>query len=230
MLPKSVSSKPMNARATGLPVCPVVVLAKSPVAGFAKTRLIPALGPQGAAALAEQLLHHTVREAIHADLGPVDLCITPDTGHPAVTACRDALGASLSLQVEGDLGIRMAGAFARWLGAPGGVLLLGTDAPAIDALALRAAAAALRDTDAVFIPALDGGYALIGLRAAASALFDRMSWSTPRVMADTRLRLAAAGLRHTELPPVADIDEPDDMRHLPAGWLVPKTTIAVSPP
>lgn len=196
-------------------------MAKSPRAGFAKTRLIPALGPQAAAALAERLLQHTVREAVRAALGPVDLCVTPDTRHPAVVACRDALGAGLSLQIEGDLGARMAAALARWLGGAGGVLLIGTDAPAIDAAMLRSAAAALQAADAVFIPAFDGGYALIGLRTTAPTLFERMTWSTSRVMADTRVRLAAAGLHHVELAPVADIDEPDDLRHLPADWLVP---------
>lgn len=198
-------------------------MAKSPRAGFAKTRLIPALGAQGAAALAERLLQHTVREAVRAALGPVELCVTPDTRHPAVVACRDALGAGLSLQSEGDLGARMAAAFARWLGGAGagGVLLIGTDAPAIDAAMLRSAAAALQAADAVFIPAFDGGYALIGLRTAAPTLFERMTWSTSSVMADTRVRLAAAGLHHVELAPVADIDEPDDLRHLPADWLVP---------
>lgn len=203
-------------------------MAKSPRAGFAKTRLIPALGAEGAAALAERLLQHTVREAARADLGPVDLCVTPDTRHPAVVACRDALGAGLSLQGEGDLGARMAAAFARWLGGAGGVLLIGTDAPAIDAAMLRSAAAALQAADAVFIPAFDGGYALIGLRTAAPTVFERMTWSTPSVMADTRVRLAAAGLHHVELAPVADIDDPDDLRHLPADWLVPTFTAVVA--
>ena len=76
----------------------------------------------------------------------------------------------------------------------------------------------LDDADAVFVPALDGGYALIGLRCAAPTLFSGMAWSTASVMADTRERLAAAGLSHIELPPVADIDEPADLVHLPPGW------------
>jgi hypothetical protein len=96
---------------------------------------------------------------------------------------------------------------------------MGTDAPALDATVLRAAAQALRTHDAVFVPALDGGYALVGLRAAAPSLFSAMRWSTPQVMADTRARLAAAGLRHAELPALADIDEPADLQQLPPGWL-----------
>ena len=98
-------------------------------------------------------------------------------------------------------------------------LLIGTDAPALDAATLRAAAQALVDHDGVFVPALDGGYALVGQRRADARWFAGMTWSHGRVMADTRQRLRAAGSRWCELPPVADIDEPADLVHLPPGWL-----------
>ncbi len=195
----------------------VIVMAKAPVAGFAKTRLIPALGAEGAAALAATLLDAAVAQA--ARHGPVDLCCAPDTRHPAFQRLAGTHGIVLSEQGEGDLGARMARAFERHLAQHGSALMIGTDAPAIDAPMLQRAAHALSDADAVFIPALDGGYALIGLRRPAPTLFNDMVWSTDRVMAQTRERLAAAGLRHTELPPVADIDEPADLQHLPPGWL-----------
>ena len=70
----------------------------------------------------------------------------------------------------------------------------------------------------MFVPALDGGYALVGLQRAQPALFQGIAWSTPQVMAQTRARAAAAGLTWTERDPVADIDEPADLVHLPAGW------------
>jgi rSAM/selenodomain-associated transferase 1 len=129
-------------------------------------------------------------------------------------------GVRLAVQGKGDLGARMAAAFEQ-TGAEDPrtpVLLMGTDAPMLDAALLRQAAAALRTSPAVFVPALDGGYALVGLRAPAPTLFSGMVWSTSQVMADTRERLAAAGLAHTELPAVADVDEPADLVHLPAGW------------
>lgn len=198
--------------------CPVIVMAKAPLAGFAKTRLIPALGAHGAAALAECLLEYAIGHALDARLGPVDLCCAPDMRHPALARHAQWQGMALSPQGDGDLGGRMARAFKRWLAKADRVLMIGTDAPAIDAAMLRRAAEALTDTDAVFIPALDGGYALIGLRCAAPTLFNGMAWSTASVMADTRERLAAAGLSHIELPPVADIDEPADLVHLPPGW------------
>jgi hypothetical protein len=111
----------------------------------------------------------------------------------------------------------MAHAF-RATGRP--LLLIGTDMPGLDAAVLQAAAAQLSEHDAVLVPALDGGYGLVGLRqttpAALRALFEDMTWSTPTVMATTRQRLAAAGLRHAELPVLPDIDEPADLQHLPA--------------
>ena len=77
---------------------------------------------------------------------------------------------------------------------------------------------ALRTHDAVFVPALDGGYALVALRRPAPALFEDIAWSTDTVMARTRERAAAAGLSLAELAPVADIDEPADLIHLPPHW------------
>ena len=199
--------------------CTVIVMAKAPVAGFAKTRLIPALGAAGAAALAERLLDRAVAQARVAGLGPVEVCCAPDTEHPALARLASRIGARLTCQAQGDLGARMAQALEKALSVADRVLLMGTDAPALDAAMLRRAAGALDDVDAVFVPAFDGGYALVGLRRHAPSLFDNMAWSTASVMADARLRLAAAGLRHVELPPVADIDEPADLVHLPAGWL-----------
>ena len=199
--------------------CAIVVMAKAPRAGFAKTRLVPALGADGAAALAEQLLDHAVAQARAAALGPVRLCVTPDAAHPAFVRLGAAPGVELVLQGDGDLGARMHRAFVQALQPPvGRALLIGSDVPALDATVLRCAASALDEHDAVFVPALDGGYALVGLRRPCAVLFGDMIWSTATVMAHTRHRLAAAGLRHAELEPLADIDEPADMVHLPAGW------------
>lgn len=193
----------------------IVVMAKAPVAGQAKTRLAPALGAEGAARLAERMLDHAVAQARAAALGPVQVRCTPDCTHPAfLRLARD--GVSCVPQGEGDLGARMLRAFTATCGA---TLLIGTDAPAIDATLLHQAARALHGADAVFVPAFDGGYALVGLHTAVPALFHHFTWSTPEVMALTRERAAGARLRVVELPAVADIDEPGDLAHLPAGWI-----------
>ena len=196
----------------------LVVFAKAPVAGLAKTRLVPALGPAGAAALAERMLRHTLAQAVLAGIGPVELCGTPDELHPALVAAARVGNVMLTAQGGGDLGERMHRAFERALARHARALVIGTDAPALDAAVLREAAARLRHDEAVFVPALDGGYALVGLRCADARWFTGMPWSTPGVMAATRQRLRSAGVRWCELAPVADIDEPPDLVHLPFAW------------
>lgn len=197
----------------------VVVFAKAPVPGLAKTRLAPGLGEVGAAALAERMLRHALAQAVAADIGPVVLCATPDAPHPMLREMAAACGAALLAQGPGDLGARMARALRRQLRRWPRALLLGTDAPALGARQLREAARALDDHDAVFVPTHDGGYVLVGQRRPGDPrCFRGMTWSHPRVMDDTRRRLADAGLSWAELAPVADIDDPDDLASLPPEW------------
>jgi uncharacterized protein len=198
--------------------CAVVVFAKAPLPGYAKTRLIPALGAEGAARLARGLLEAALDAALDAGIGPVELCCAPDARHPAFADLARRTEATLTDQGEGDLGERMARALARSLREHAAAIVIGTDAPGLDAAYLRGAADALAQRDAVFGPALDGGYTLVGLRRPAPALFEGIDWSTAHVMAQTRARLARLGLRHAELAPLADIDEPADLHHLPAAW------------
>lgn len=195
-------------------------MAKAPVPGLAKTRLIPALGAEGAAALAARMLQHTLAEALAAGLGPVTLCAAPDAAHAAFAGVVQARQVAVVDQGDGDLGARMQRAFERALPRHAGALLVGTDAPALDAAVLQAAHRQLQDHDAVIGPAHDGGYVLIGLRRAEPRLFTGMPWSTPQVLALTRERLREAGLRWAELPPLHDVDDPADLVHLAGrGWL-----------
>ena len=199
--------------------CRIIVLAKAPVAGFAKTRLIPALGPEGAARLAARFLRETLAQALGAGLGEVELCGAPAADHSAWAGTTDAPGLRRSDQGDGDLGQRMARALARPLAEGRRALLIGTDAPALDAHYLRQTCLALDHADAVFGPAFDGGYALVGLRRPVQGLFDGMAWSTDAVMAQTRRRLTKAGASWAELPMLYDVDEPADLVHVPAAWL-----------
>jgi uncharacterized protein len=204
----------------------LALMARAPVAGQTKTRLIPHLGAEGAAALAQRLLVHAVAQAVqavqatHLGLGEVTVWATPNTDHPVFVDAQLRYGVKLAVQdPSADLGARMAHVFSTSFGqGPSPVLLMGSDIPALTAPVLRQAALALRTHDAVFVPALDGGYALVGLRAPAPSLFNSMVWSTDQVMAQTRARLQAAGLTHHELPALPDIDNPADLVHLPAGW------------
>jgi uncharacterized protein len=197
----------------------VIVMAKAPEPGQAKTRLIPALGAQGAARLAARLLERAVDAALESGIGKVVLACAPDAAHAAFAA-QARRGVALRAQGEGDLGRRMRRAFDEAFSAGAThALLIGTDVPALDAATLRRECVARAAADAVFAPAFDGGYALIGLRRVEPSLFEGLPWSSAAVMALTRERLAAAGLAHVELPAVHDIDESADLQHLPPGWL-----------
>jgi rSAM/selenodomain-associated transferase 1 len=197
----------------------LIIFAKAPVAGSAKTRLIPALGALGAAELAQRLLDHAARIGMEAGFDYCELCTTPDRSHPAFQRLATSYPLVLTAQGEGDLGERMHRALSRVLADHARVLLVGTDVPALSAAVLREAAAALDTCDAVFVPALDGGYALVGLTRAHAELFTEIPWSTPQVMQATRARARAAQVTWAELAPVADIDEPADLVHVPEGWL-----------
>lgn len=214
------------------PALRIAIMAKAPVAGLAKTRLAPALGTAGAAALAEALLRHAVAQASAAAPGQVTLWAAPDATHPVFADLARQHGVALAVQPPSpDLGARMAAVFdAGFAAATGPLLLMGSDIPALDAATLRQAAEALRQRAVVFVPALDGGYALVGQAADAearhpglrAALFESMAWSTATVMATTRARLAALGVLAAELAAVPDIDEPADLAHLPAALALPR--------
>jgi rSAM/selenodomain-associated transferase 1 len=190
----------------------VAVLAKAPVAGFAKTRLIPVLGPHGAAVLHARLLERAVTSACAAAVGPVTLWATPDERHPVFQSIAAQLGIKLARQGEGDLGARMLTAVAA---AKSPALVIGADCPVLTPHHLRVAAHILRaGDDAVVIPAEDGGYALIGLRRPERALFADMPWSTPVVMAETRRRFRELGLTWQEPVTLWDVDRPQDLQRL----------------
>ena len=120
----------------------VAILAKAPIAGFAKTRLIPVLGARGAAVLQERLVGRAVETACAAAIGPVTLWATPDESHPVFQSIGARLGITLARQADGDLGARMLAAITA---ANRCVLLIGTDCPALTLEHLRTAADVLRD-------------------------------------------------------------------------------------
>ncbi|MFZ9284398.1 MAG: TIGR04283 family arsenosugar biosynthesis glycosyltransferase [Burkholderiaceae bacterium] len=202
-----------------VPHAHVAVLAKAPVPGLAKTRLIPALGARGAARVQRRFALHTLRLAGQAAqrMGTgVQLWVAPSASLRFFRALRRSAGAGDALQWHeqpgGDLGARMAHAFATHFSAHPGLplLLIGTDCPPLAPGHLLAAAGALAQHDAVLIPAEDGGYVLIGLRRPCPAVFEGVAWSTGGVLAQTRDRLRDAGLRWHELPTLWDVDTPDD--------------------
>jgi rSAM/selenodomain-associated transferase 1 len=195
----------------------IVVFAKAPAPGLAKTRLIPALGGRGAARLAKRMLECMLQQAQAADIGPVELCVTPTIYDPDWRGYRPPPSVWVSEQGMGDLGVRMARAAARGIEQDGAVLLIGTDCPALSAQRLRDAAAALAVHDAVLHPAHDGGYPLLGLRTFHSGVFEDIPWSTSTVAALTLARMEALGWCVAVGDVLRDIDEPADLIYLPEG-------------
>ena len=197
----------------------VLVVAKAPRAGEVKTRLVPRLGVEGAAALHAQLTERSVELAARAALGPVHLYAAP-ASDTFLRECATRHGAKLFDQPPGDLGERMRAAFTQTLDNAGAAILIGTDCPPLEVRHLKAAARALvSGQDAVFAPVEDGGYALIGLRRVSSRLFDGIKWSTDQVMDETRRRLRELDWQWSELETLWDIDRPADYERLVASGI-----------
>jgi rSAM/selenodomain-associated transferase 1 len=199
------------------PAC-VLVFARYPTPGQAKTRLIPALGPEGAAQLYQGLAERMIAQVRSLQRqGAVDIVIW----HSGATA--EAMGIWLGkdltycAQPEGDLGHRLATAidwaFDQGYGA---ALVIGTDCPDLDAAILNQGLAALAaGADLVLGPAQDGGYYLLGLTAPQPTLFEGIAWSTSAVLAQTEAQAQRLQLTSAYLPTLVDIDTPEDLVHLP---------------
>ena len=198
----------------------IAIFARAPVAGEAKTRLIPRLGAEGAAALQHALIHRALATAVAAELGSVSLWCSPECEHPAFVSFSKRFGVPLYQQRGADLGARMFHAFSR-LCREREALLIGSDCPALTIAELRTAARALQEgNDAVIVPAEDGGYVLVGLRHPVASLFYGIPWGSDGVMDHTRARLRDAGLRWRELPTSWDVDRPEDLDRLRSSGLM----------
>lgn len=190
-----------------IPAPRVALFARYPEPGRAKTRLIPALGADGAAALHRRLTERAL-DAVRESGLPFEL---RHTGAPP-EGFRDWLGPDVPLaeQGEGSLGERMARAAAE---PP--VILVGSDLPDLLPRHLRAAAEALRAHPAAIGPAEDGGYYLLALRVPMPFLFEPLAWGTDAVLPATLARFAAHGVAPAVLEPLADLDRPEDLPRWP---------------
>ena len=184
----------------------IVLFTRWPEPGRAKTRLIPAIGAERAAALHRRLTELTLA-AVQASGSPFEVRVT---GAPT-EAFRDWLGpVSIVDQGAGDLGERLARA-----GPPYPTIFIGADAPDLSVELLRDAATVVMDGRATMGPAEDGGYWLLGLPRPVAGVFEGVDWSTDRVSAQTLERLRDAGISPEILPVLADCDRPEDLARWP---------------
>lgn len=188
------------------------LLARSPVPGRVKTRLIPALGAEGACDLQRLLLERALQlPAAGFSQRFLWLDDGPDV---SLQALADALDWTLVEQPAGDLGERMRRIAALGLAESDAVVLIGNDCPALDGEYLNGACAALHGQPVVLGPAEDGGYVLLGLRRVDPLLFSAMPWGTDRVLAMTCERLQQLEWTHQLLPVLWDVDRPEDLPRL----------------
>ena len=184
---------------------PVVTLfAKYPRAGEVNTRLIPALGPDGAAALHRRLTERTLETARASGL-PVEVRFAGASREDFAAWLGDV---TLMEQGVGDLGARLAR-----VEAP--AILLGADVPDLRAGHVHAATEALAEVPVAIGPARDGGYYLLGFREPVGFLFEGMAWGTGGVLAETRRRLEKRGMAYRLLEPLSDCDRPEDLARWP---------------
>lgn len=195
----------------------VMVFVKAPSPGQVKTRLLPALSPEEAAALYRCLVDGTLDVVTRLQGIQVVVAYAPDARFPDLAW----LGPSLTMIVQHGptLGDRLVHAF-EWAFAQGArrVIALGSDAPDLSTAWVQEALDALTRNDVVIGPTTDGGYHLIGLTCPRPELFVDMPWSSPEVLATTRERIGRLRLRVHQLAPVSDVDTPQDMqRYLSVG-------------
>lgn len=197
----------------------IIIFAKAPQANFAKTRLIPALGAEGAANIAYLMLENTLSGAIGTGVGKVELCVTPDFTSTAWQGVKIPVGVEVSYQGEGDLGERMECAAQRALLQGEAVILIGTDCIEMSAVLLIEAIQSLDSNDTVIYPTADGGYALLGLRQFDPSVFNDIVWSTSEVACRTILKIKQLNWSIHVGKSLHDVDTPDDLEHVPEEWL-----------
>ncbi|MBD3883161.1 TIGR04283 family arsenosugar biosynthesis glycosyltransferase [Phormidium tenue FACHB-886] len=197
----------------------LILFTRYPQPGTTKTRLIPALGPEGAAALQRQMTEHTlkqVRQLMAQSLTAVEIWFagsSADTESDRLQM-QQWLGAGWDYcaQGTGDLGSRMAQAFeAAFAKGADRVVIIGTDCPQLDADRLSEALQQLQSHDLVLGEATDGGYYLIGLRRFVPELFVGIDWSTERVLQQSLAIAEQQKLAVGLLAPLTDIDRPEDL-------------------
>ncbi|MEB3181721.1 MAG: TIGR04282 family arsenosugar biosynthesis glycosyltransferase, partial [Nostocaceae cyanobacterium] len=192
----------------------LIIFSRYPEPGKTKTRLIPALGAQGAANLQRQMTEYTLSQ-VRAIKNTLDISIEICFAGGNQQLMQDWLGSDLIYQEqgEGDLGCRMARSLAlAFRNHAQQVVIIGTDCPSINTETIIQAFEQLQlNHDLVLGPAVDGGYYLIGLRRPIPELFININWGTAQVLSQTvniaqRLQLSVA-----YLPEMADIDRPEDI-------------------
>jgi uncharacterized protein len=181
----------------------LLVIAKQPVAGRAKTRLTPPCTPQQAAALADAALRDTLETVAKVSVGRRVLVFEGDPEKWWLE------GFDVIVQRGDDFGQRLQAAFDD---VDGPALLIGMDTPQVTAAQLADALGALADerVDSILGPTPDGGYWCVGFRTSVAGAFDGVPMSAPDTYERQRQRFAELGVRIGDQPLLRDVDTMDD--------------------
>ncbi len=189
----------------------ILLYAKAPVEGAVNTRLIPDIGVEAATQLQHDFIHQRLLMLSNANLSDVFLMCAPNKEHACFLQCQKNYPVSLYEQSGVHLGERMINGVSLALEKYKYCIVIGTDAPALNAAAIKQAITVLHEgRDVVFVPAEDGGYVLVGLQQPGDFLFRDISWGSAQVMQQSRERLQQHGLSFEELATSWDVDRFDD--------------------
>jgi len=186
----------------------VCIFVKPPEPGAVKTRLIPELGPERTAELAEAFLEDTVAMARTL---PWAECIIAATKTFARSYFKPE---EVWLQSEGDLGERLEKVLRLALKRREIVLAIGGDSPGLPAAYMERARQALKTADAVLGPSADGGFYLMGLKDCPVGVLDGIQWSHSTTLAATVQKLEQFGMKTVLIDPWFDIDSHEDLERL----------------
>jgi len=194
----------------------LAIMAKAPVAGSVKNRLVPPLTPEQAAELYRALLLDQLEHLRHLDGAERYVFYAPADAEKML---RDLGGADYTYRAQqgDDLGARMQQVCTDlWRLGHRNIVLIGSDLPALPLAILDDAFTRLsrKETQVVLGPSADGGYYLIGVNQPAPKIFDNMTWSHDRVLADTMARLDGLGVSYSMLPTWFDLDVAEDFQRL----------------
>lgn len=193
----------------------LIIFTRYPEAGHAKTRLIPALGAEGAANLQRRMTELIVQTAlILEEKIPLENEIRFAGGSNNKMVKWLGLDLNFHPQGNGDLGEKMSRAFTESFGDGfRQVVIIGADCPNISTAILATAFKKLADHDLVLGPATDGGYYLIGLSAPRPRLFDNLPWGNNRVLLETLALAERYNLSFFLLEELSDVDRPEDLKN-----------------
>jgi rSAM/selenodomain-associated transferase 1 len=189
----------------------ILLYAKAPVEGTVNTRLIPDIGVKAATRLQYDLTHDRLSMLDKAKLCTVYLMCAPDKRHRFFAQCKRNYSVTLFEQAGSDLGERIINGVRHALSQFKYCVVIGTDAPALDAAMIAQAIDVLHTNNEVVIaPAEDGGYVLIGMHYPHEFLFHEIAWGSSTVMQQSREQLDLRNVPYTELATCWDVDRLED--------------------